>query len=55
MTATVLVPSYRRPDSLTACLDAVLAGGQISPQQKPSMGCSIKWKPGREPDYFKTG
>lgn len=42
-------------EDLRAALDAVLAGGQISPQQKPSMGCSIKWKPGKEPDYFKVG
>ncbi|MDH5614640.1 MAG: thioredoxin family protein, partial [Gammaproteobacteria bacterium] len=21
-------------------------------EQKPSMGCNIKWKPGNEPDYF---
>ena len=40
---------------LRAALDAVLAGEQVSPQQKPSMGCSIKWKPGNEPDYFKAG
>lgn len=32
MTATVLVPSYRRPDSLTACLDAVLAGSRLPEQ-----------------------
>jgi peroxiredoxin len=42
-------------EDLRAALDAVLAGGQISLQQKPSMGCNIKWKPGSEPDYFKAG
>jgi len=42
-------------EDLRAALVAVLAGGQVSPQQKPSMGCSIKWKPGKEPDYFKAG
>jgi peroxiredoxin len=42
-------------EDLRAALDAVLAGGAVSPQQKPSMGCSIKWKPGNEPDYFKVG
>ncbi len=42
-------------EDLRAALDAVLAGGQVSPQQKPSMGCSIKWKPGNEPDYLKVG
>jgi len=37
---------------LRAALDAVLAGRPISADQKPSMGCNIKWKPGNEPDYF---
>ncbi len=34
---------------LRAALDAVLAGKVPSGEQKPSMGCNIKWKPGREP------
>ena len=42
-------------EDLRAALEAVLAGGQISAQQKPSMGCNIKWKPGNEPEYFKVG
>ncbi|HXI60789.1 MAG TPA: redoxin domain-containing protein, partial [Polyangia bacterium] len=29
---------------LAAALDALLAGARPSPQQRPSMGCSIKWK-----------
>ncbi|MEA2700210.1 MAG: hypothetical protein QOI66_4481 [Myxococcales bacterium] len=29
---------------LAAALDALLDGGRPSPQQRPSMGCSIKWK-----------
>ena len=37
---------------LRAALDAVLAGRAVSPQQKPSLGCNIKWKQGNEPDYF---
>jgi peroxiredoxin len=49
-----------RPDSgvpltgedLRAALDAVLAGEKPSANQRPSMGCNIKWKPGNEPDYF---
>ncbi len=49
-----------RPDSgipvtgrdLRAALDAVLAGKLVSEQQRPSIGCNIKWKPGNEPDYF---
>ena len=38
---------------LRAALDAVLARKPVSSDQKPSMGCNIKWKPGNEPDYFK--
>jgi len=36
---------------LRAALDAVLSGTPVSEQQKPSIGCNIKWKPGNEPDY----
>jgi peroxiredoxin len=50
-----------RPDSgtaatgadLRAAVDAVLAGKKPSEKQSPSIGCNIKWIPGREPDYFK--
>jgi peroxiredoxin len=31
--------------------DAVLAGRAPRGEQTPSIGCNIKWKPGREPDY----
>jgi peroxiredoxin len=34
---------------LRAALDAVLAGKPVSEKQIPSIGCSIKWKPGNEP------
>jgi peroxiredoxin len=37
---------------LRAALDAVLAGTPIPADQKPSIGCNIKWKSGNEPDYF---
>lgn len=36
---------------LRAALDAVLAGGPVPEEQKPSMGCNIKWTPGNGPDY----
>jgi peroxiredoxin len=36
---------------LRAALDAVLAGKPASAEQKPSIGCNIKWKPGNEPNY----
>jgi peroxiredoxin len=37
---------------LRAALEAVLAGREVDPKQRASVGCNIKWKPGREPDYF---
>ena len=36
---------------LTAAIDAVLGEGPVASEQKPSMGCNIKWKRGNEPDY----
>jgi hypothetical protein len=49
-----------RPDSgipvtgadLRAALDAVLAGKPTATQQRQSIGCNIKWKPGNEPPYY---
>jgi peroxiredoxin len=51
-----------RPDSgipitgkdLRAAVDAVLAGKELSRNQRPSIGCNIKWKAGNEPDYFAS-
>lgn len=37
---------------LRAAVEAVLAGRPVPQDQKPSLGCNIKWKPGNEPDYF---
>jgi peroxiredoxin len=39
---------------LRAALDAVLAGRPVADDQRPSLGCNIKWKPGNEPAYFST-
>ena len=39
---------------LRAAADAVLAGKAPAEQQRPSMGCNIKWYPGNEPAYFST-
>ena len=40
------------PDpKLVAAIDAVLSGKPLNSDQKASVGCSIKWKPGNEPDY----
>ena len=37
---------------LRTALDTVLAGQAVSPQQRPSIGCNIKWRAGNEPDYY---
>lgn len=39
---------------LRAAIDAVLSGQPISGQQRPSIGCNIKWKAGNEPDYARA-
>ena len=36
---------------LRAACDALLGGKPLPRDQKPSVGCSIKWKPGQEPDW----
>jgi peroxiredoxin len=38
---------------LRAAINAVLTATPVAKQQKPSMGCNIKWKTGNEPDYAK--
>jgi peroxiredoxin len=40
-------------DDLRAALDAVLAGDEIGEEQRRSIGCNIKWKPGNEPAYYR--
>jgi peroxiredoxin len=37
---------------LLAAVAAVLDGRSPDPDQWPSMGCNVKWKPGNEPDWF---
>jgi len=47
-------PNSGRPvtgKDLRAALDAVLAGRQVSVDQKPSLGCNIKWKEKNAPEY----
>ena len=36
-------------EDLRRSLDAVLSGAPYKGEQKPSLGCNIKWKPGNEP------
>ena len=48
-------PSNGRPvtgKDLRSAIDAVLDGSAVPPEQTPSIGCNIKWKPGNAPDYF---
>jgi peroxiredoxin len=37
---------------LRAAAEALLHGRPVSPEQTPSVGCSIKWKAGQEPDWM---
>ncbi len=37
---------------LRAALEAALTGREPMMEQKPGIGCNIKWKPGNEPDYY---
>jgi thiol-disulfide isomerase/thioredoxin len=37
---------------LAAAAEAVIEGRPVPGDQRPSIGCNIKWKPGNEPDYF---
>jgi len=36
---------------LKAALDELLSTGEVTADQMPSMGCNIKWKPGKQPAY----
>ena len=36
---------------IRAAVDALGAGRPVDPQQRPSIGCSIKWRPGNDPNY----
>ena len=48
-------PTSRTPVSgkdLKAAVDAMFAGQHLPADQRPSIGCNIKWKRGAAPDYF---
>lgn len=47
-------PSNSEPNDgrdLRSAIDAVLADQPVSTEQKPSIGCNIKWRPGNAPNY----
>ncbi|MFC6975640.1 thioredoxin family protein [Halomicroarcula sp. GCM10025709] len=35
-------------------VETLLSGGEITAEEKPSRGCSIKWREGNEPDYWNA-
>jgi peroxiredoxin len=37
---------------IRAAVDALFSGQAVPADQKGSVGCNIKWKPGNAPDYF---
>jgi peroxiredoxin len=48
-------PSNGKPvtgKDLRAAISLVLAGESVDTNQRPSIGCNIKWIPGNEPEYF---
>jgi peroxiredoxin len=48
-------PSNLKPVTgadLRSAIDALLAGRALNPEQRPSLGCNIKWRPGNEPAYY---
>ncbi len=50
-------PGNGRPvtgTDLRTALDAVLAGRAVPAEQRPSIGCNIKWKRQNAPDYFSN-
>src|SRR5678815_2929835 len=39
---------------LRAAMDALLKGARPAAEQRPSTGCNIKWKAGKQPVYFQS-
>jgi thiol-disulfide isomerase/thioredoxin len=38
---------------LRTAIDALLARTPVPPDQRPSLGCNIKWRSGNEPPYYR--
>jgi peroxiredoxin len=48
-------PSNGKPvtgHDLRQAIESLLAGKDVESNQRPSIGCNIKWIPGNEPEYF---
>lgn len=41
-------------EDIRRAIDAVLAGRPVPQDQRPAVGCSIKWRPGNEPAYLRA-
>ena len=39
---------------LRQAIEALVAGRSPVAEQRPSIGCNIKWKPGNEPEFFRA-
>ncbi|QGJ68997.1 Thioredoxin-dependent thiol peroxidase [Planctomycetales bacterium 10988] len=39
-------------EDMRKAVDTILAGEALPAEQKPSIGCNIKWKANNEPEYF---
>lgn len=39
---------------LRQAIEALVAGRGPVAEQRPSIGCNIKWKPGNEPEFFRA-
>lgn len=39
-------------EDLRTAAESVLAGRSVTGEQRSSIGCNIKWKPGNAPEYF---
>jgi len=45
-------PSGEPAFEMREAVDSLLAGEAITVEERPSRGCSIKWRDGNEPDYW---
>jgi len=45
-------PSGEPGFEMRRAIDQALAGDEVTVEQRPSRGCSIKWREGNEPDYW---
>ena len=39
-------------ENIRLALDTLFKGGDVSADQKASIGCNIKWHPGKEPEWY---